>query len=134
VSSEWNDAPDDVEWNEWGPAVRVRVDHAPVALFARAVKDTSAVYRSERAAREAGLRMPEDLALAGFNDTPEAELIGLTTVHVEQEEMGARAASLLIAQLEGDVIAERSIVLPAELVVRGSTMRAWQLHAQARIA
>ena len=30
VSSEWNDAPDDVEWNEWGPAVRVRVDHAPV--------------------------------------------------------------------------------------------------------
>lgn len=54
VSSEWNDAPDDVEWNEWGPAVRVRVDHAPVALFARAVKDTSAVYRSARAAREAG--------------------------------------------------------------------------------
>ena len=48
------DAPDDVEWNQWGPAVLVRVDHAPVALFARAVKDTSAVYRSERAAREAG--------------------------------------------------------------------------------
>ncbi|HEY5171926.1 MAG TPA: MaoC family dehydratase N-terminal domain-containing protein [Acidimicrobiia bacterium] len=59
VSSEWNDAPDDVEWNEWGPAVRVRVDHAPVAVFARAVKDTSAVYRSERAAREAGFeRVP----------------------------------------------------------------------------
>ena len=59
VSSEWNDAPDDVEWNEWGAAVRVRVDHAPVAVFARAVKDTSAVYRSERAAREAGFeRVP----------------------------------------------------------------------------
>ena len=59
VSSERNDAPDDVEWNEWGPAVRVRVDHAPVALFARAVKDTSAVYRSEQAARAAGFeRVP----------------------------------------------------------------------------
>jgi peroxisomal enoyl-CoA hydratase 2 len=59
VSSEWNDAPDDVEWNEWGPPVRVRVDHAPVGLFARAVKDASAVYRSERAARDAGFeRVP----------------------------------------------------------------------------
>ncbi len=59
MSSEWNDAPDDVEWNEWGRAVRVRVDHAPVAAFARAVKDTSAVYRSERAARVAGFeRVP----------------------------------------------------------------------------
>jgi acyl dehydratase len=50
----WNDTPADVEWNEWGPAVRVRVDPAPVALFARAVKDTSPVYRSENAARAAG--------------------------------------------------------------------------------
>ena len=54
VSSEWNDAPDDIEWNEWGPPVRVRVDHAPVAVFARAVKDTSALYRSEQAAHAAG--------------------------------------------------------------------------------
>ena len=59
VSSEWNDAPDDVEWNGWGPAVRVRVDHAPVAVFARAVKDASLVYRSEGAARDAGFeRVP----------------------------------------------------------------------------
>ena len=50
----WNDPPVDVEWNDWGPPVRVRIDHAPVALFARAVKDTSAVYRSEQAAHEAG--------------------------------------------------------------------------------
>jgi peroxisomal enoyl-CoA hydratase 2 len=55
----WNDTPDDVEWNDWGPAVRVRVDHAPVAIFARAVKDTSPIYRSEQAAHEAGFdRVP----------------------------------------------------------------------------
>ncbi|HEV7526290.1 MAG TPA: MaoC family dehydratase N-terminal domain-containing protein [Acidimicrobiia bacterium] len=55
----WNEPPTDVEWNEWGPAVRVQVDHAPVALFARAVKDTSAVYRSETAAHSAGFdRVP----------------------------------------------------------------------------
>ena len=55
----WNDTPDDVEWNDWGPAVRVRVDHAPVAVFARAVKDSSPLYRSEAAARAAGFdRVP----------------------------------------------------------------------------
>lgn len=84
-----------------------------------------------RAAREAGLRMPEDVALAGFNGTPEAELIDLTTVHVEQEEMGARAASLLIAELEGERITERNVVLPAALIVRSSTARSW---AEARVA
>lgn len=121
-------------WSELGgyrAARQLFRDIAPTAIFGANDLIALGVLR---AAREAGLRMPEDLALAGFNDIPEAELIGLTTVHVEQEEMGARAASLLIAQLEGDVIAERGIVLPAELVVRGSTMRAWQLQAQARIA
>jgi N-terminal half of MaoC dehydratase len=59
VSSEWNDAPDDIEWNEWGPPVPVRVDHAPVVLFARAVKDPSRIYRSEEAAHAAGFeRVP----------------------------------------------------------------------------
>lgn len=55
----WNDTPDDVEWNDWGPAVRVRVDDAPVAVFARAVKDPSPVYRSVSAAHAAGFeRVP----------------------------------------------------------------------------
>ncbi len=51
---EWNDPPDDVVWNDWGPAVRVRVDPGPVLLFARAVRDSSPIYRSERAAADAG--------------------------------------------------------------------------------
>ena len=46
--------PDDVEWNSWGPPVRVSIDAGPVMLFARAVKDDAAVYASERAARDAG--------------------------------------------------------------------------------
>ena len=55
----WNEPPADVEWNAWGPPVRVRVDAAPVAVFARAVKDPSPVYRSERAAHAAGFeRVP----------------------------------------------------------------------------
>jgi hypothetical protein len=51
--------PDDVEWNGWGPPVRVEIERGPVMLFARAVKDDSPVYASEGAARDAGLdRVP----------------------------------------------------------------------------
>ncbi len=38
----------------WGPPTRVRIDHGPVWVFARAVKDDNPIYASEVAAREAG--------------------------------------------------------------------------------
>ena len=47
----FDEPPADVEWNAWGPPVRVEIEHAPVMLFARAVKDRSPIYASERAAR-----------------------------------------------------------------------------------
>jgi acyl dehydratase len=55
----WNEPPPDVEWSEWAPTQVVRIEHAPVVLFARAVKDDDPVYASERAARAAGFeRVP----------------------------------------------------------------------------
>jgi hypothetical protein len=42
------------EWGEWGPAMRVRIDHAPAWAFARAVKDSNPVYASADAAHDAG--------------------------------------------------------------------------------
>ena len=50
----FDEPPADVEWNEWGPPVRVVIECGPVMLFARAVKDPSAVYASNDAARAAG--------------------------------------------------------------------------------
>jgi LacI family transcriptional regulator len=93
-------------------------DGAPTAIFGANDLIALGVLR---AAREAGLRVPDDLALAGFNDIAEASLLDLTTVRVPQQEMGARATRLLIARLEGELIAERRIVLDTELVVRGSS-------------
>lgn len=118
-------------WSELGgyrAARQLFRDVPPTAIFG--ANDLIALG-AIRAARESGLRMPEDLAVAGFNDTPEAALIDLTTVHVEQEEMGRCAATLLIAQLEGEAITDRSVVMSAELVVRGSTAQSW---ASRRIA
>ena len=55
----FDEPPADVEWNAWGPTVRVRIEHGPVMLFARAVQDDNPVYASERAARDAGFeRVP----------------------------------------------------------------------------
>jgi len=50
----FDEPPADVEWNEWGPPVRVVIERGPVMLFARAVKDSNAIYSSERAAHAAG--------------------------------------------------------------------------------
>ena len=113
-----------VEAETWSEAAGHRAargllrDARPTAIFG--ANDLIALG-ARRAAAEARLRVPEDLALAGFNDTPEAALADLTTIHVAQEEMGARAAQLLIARLEGEPIPDRRIVLPAALVIRGST-------------
>jgi hypothetical protein len=55
----FDEPPADVEWNEWGPPIRVEIEHSPVMLFARAVKDRSELYASERAARGGGFdRVP----------------------------------------------------------------------------
>jgi acyl dehydratase len=55
----FDEPPADVEWNDWGPAVRVEIEHGPVMLFARAVKDTNALYASAQSARAAGFdRVP----------------------------------------------------------------------------
>ncbi len=55
----WNEPPADLEWNDWAPTQVVRIEHAPVMLFARAVKDDNPVYSSEQAAHDAGFeRVP----------------------------------------------------------------------------
>lgn len=76
-----------------------------------------------RAALEAGLRIPRDLAVVGYDDIPMAELIHppLTTVAQPTYQMGELAARLLMERLEGRAGPEpRRVVLEARLVVRES--------------
>jgi len=72
-----------------------------------------------RAAAEHGLRVPADLAVAGFDDLPEAAATDppLTTVHQDHMAKGVRAADLLLTPEP----APSEVVLPTRLVVRGST-------------
>jgi LacI family transcriptional regulator len=74
--------------------------------------------------RSAGLRVPEDISLVGYNDMPLVDMIDppLTTVQVPQYDMGREAAELLLAELDDEVTVHvRSVQLPSHLVVRSST-------------
>jgi LacI family transcriptional regulator len=77
-----------------------------------------------QALRDAGLRVPYDVAVVGFDDVPQALTTDppLTTVHQPLREMGETAARALTGHLDGRPPATEPIVLPTSLVVRGSTL------------
>jgi LacI family transcriptional regulator len=77
-----------------------------------------------KAIREAGLRIPEDVELVGFDDIPSAELVtpALTTIRQCQYKMGETAAAMVIQRLCGMAPqGGRNVEMPFELVIREST-------------
>jgi LacI family transcriptional regulator len=73
------------------------------------------------ALRGAGLRVPEDVAVTGFDDIPLARYLGLTTVRVRIAELGAAAIARLIPMLEGHEDKDGAQLHVPELVVRSTT-------------
>jgi DNA-binding LacI/PurR family transcriptional regulator len=73
-------------------------DDRPTAVFA--ASDIQAFGVLE-AADALGLRVPEDVAVIGFDDIEMATIIGLTTVRQPLRESGARGTELLLAAIEG---------------------------------
>lgn len=92
----------------------------PPAIFA--ANDLQAVG-AMKAAWERGLRIPEELALAGGDNVELAEFltVPLTTFHQPAVEIGKRGAEILLSRLRGDVAEPRQVVLAPELIVRRST-------------
>lgn len=75
------------------------------------------------ALKAAGRRVPDDIAVAGFDDVPLARYLSLTTLRVHIAEVGARAVAQLVELLEGGQPQGRSQVLLPELIVRATTSR-----------
>jgi LacI family transcriptional regulator len=92
----------------------------PTAVFTTDNFMTEGVLQ---AIREAGLSVPTDVSLVGFDDFPETSFIdpAITVVAQPIAEMGEEAARLLLARLRGDRSAPHRVNLVAELIVRNST-------------
>jgi LacI family transcriptional regulator len=74
------------------------------------------------AARSAGLSVPDDIAIVGFDDIPAAKLLGLTTVRQPEFELGSLAAHTLIGRLQPGGLESpgQSLELKFEIVKRSS--------------
>src|SRR2546429_2825549 len=93
----------------------------PTAVFA--VNDMAAIG-AYAAVLDRGLRIPEDVAIVGYNDVPLAGRLAppLTTLRVPVREFGRLSARILIDLIETGDSERRRIVLEPVLVVRGSTV------------
>jgi DNA-binding LacI/PurR family transcriptional regulator len=99
----------------------LRLSSPPTAILA--MSDILAIGALE-AATEAGVKVPEQLSVVGFDDGPAAEHAAppLTTVAQPHEEKGRLAAQWLLEDIERAAApARRERILPTELVVREST-------------
>ena len=95
----------------------------PDGIFA--ANDTSAVSVICEL-KQAGIRIPEDVCIAGFNNDPISRVVepNLTTVHYPGREMGEIAANSLISILKGEQSEFlNSIVISHSLIIRQSSLR-----------
>jgi LacI family transcriptional regulator len=100
-------------------AMRQLLPSAPDAIFA--ASDTMAIG-AMRAIREAGLRIPDEIALVGFDDLPIATIPTpqLTTVRQPIDQFGFQAVEILIDLIENGVNPPRRVIMDTELIIRDS--------------
>jgi LacI family transcriptional regulator len=95
----------------------LNLENPPTAIFAANDQSALGVYI---AARELSVNIPDDLSLVGYDNIPEAEFYGLTTVDQSLVRMGSMAVELLIQLIEGKKIDAVIQKISAPLVVRRS--------------
>jgi len=95
------------------------LDEPPTAIFA--ANDMSA-FGAMDACREAGLSIPQDMSIVGFDDVPTAATTypPLTTVRQPIYDMGRMATRLLIASIENPARPSERLVVDTELIIRQS--------------
>ncbi len=122
-------APDEryVQYGNWtqdsgrrAAELLLRLDPSPTAIFASNDLEALGVYE---AAQAAGLRVPEELSVVGFDDRLEARQAypRMTTVRQSLAAMGGRAVQMVLALVAGQPLSEPVVELPTELIVRAST-------------
>ena len=98
----------------------LRLNSAPTAIFASNDEMAAGVMT---AAMKRNLIVPDDISVAGFDDSPTATMIWpqLTTVRQPIDEMSKIAISMLVSQLRDREVASRETKVEYQLIVRDST-------------
>src|SRR5687768_1566943 len=91
-------------------------ERRPTAIF-------SANNRNTIGALHALADRPDGVALVGFDDFELADLLGITVVRADAGQLGAEAAKLAFARLDGDDRPPQRVTIPTEIVERGSGER-----------
>lgn len=94
------------------------LENRPTAVFA--YSDTMAFGVLE-AAQQAGVTVPAELSVIGFDDVEITQYFRLTTVRQPLYDSGARGAELLLEWMDSDLTRPQHIILPTELMVRQTT-------------
>ncbi|HJR41466.1 MAG TPA: LacI family DNA-binding transcriptional regulator [Gemmatimonadaceae bacterium] len=99
----------------------------PTAIFA--ANDSMAIGAMS-ALGEKGLRVPDDIAVAGFDDIPMARYMNppLSSVHVEIAALGAQATQMLLDRIERKAADRQHRTLPTRLVIRSSCGGSYAPH------
>lgn len=104
----------------------------PNAIFC--ATDVIALGVLDAARHDHGLRVPADLSIIGFDDTPMSAWVGngLTTVRLPVEEMVKQAVSLLMREIQYHPAKPEVLRIAGELVIRSTTRPARQLKSVSR--
>lgn len=104
----------------------------PLTTAVFALHDRIAMSVLEATA-QLGLRVPDDMAIVGFDDDPLAQQlrVPLTTIAQPRQQMGRAAAATVVDRIEGRRVETARIVFPTRLVVRQSTTSSGELPAGA---
>jgi len=96
----------------------LRLPDRPTAIFAASDVQAMGVLAAARAMR---LRVPQDLAVIGFDDIEVAEVLGLSTVHQPLRETGARGVELLLSAIDGIGAEPTEELAPLTVIARRTT-------------
>jgi LacI family transcriptional regulator, galactose operon repressor len=95
----------------------LRRDEPPTAIFAANDQSALGVYQ---AAAELGLKVPDDISVAGFDNIAEAQYIGLTTMDQSLSEMGFVATQMLLKLINNQPVEAQTYRMSTKLVKRNS--------------
>lgn len=127
VHSEWFVASDFTIAGAYNAVKQILGDpnNNPTAVFC--ISDEMA-FGAIMAAKDLGLRVPQDISIIGVDDHDYSEFFGLTTISQSVQKQGAKVVRLLLElfekdELDGQVNVEKVELFPIELIVRSSTAR-----------